>query len=74
MIEKITALKGELVEKSNVDMQSLALELSSIARMSSPKFNYLLRERMPILMGSVDKATMQDLVVVLSAVCVRKSR
>ena len=55
-------------------MQALANELNQAAKFDTVPFNDLVRERIPIIVKNLDKASLKDLVVILSAFGLRISR
>ena len=62
------------LQSSETDMQAIAVELNNLAKSNTPKFNFLLRERASLIISKIDNATLQDLILILSAVCIRISR
>ena len=55
-------------------MQSLANELNTAAKESKNGFNNLLRERWPAMLANMDRASLQDQVLILSALGQRISK
>ena len=55
-------------------MQALANELNTAAKIDNTPFNILVRERTPHILANLEKATLQDLVVLLSSFGLRISR
>ena len=76
VIEDLVRIETELIEsqQAEIDMQALANELNHAAKFDSVPFNDLVRERTPIIINNIEQATMQDLVVILSALGLRISR
>ena len=63
-----------MLEQTQVDMQALANELVMEAKdRQSTEFNKLLRKRTRLIKAHIDKASLIDLVLILSAIGTRLS-
>ena len=74
LVRDISAIESGLILKTEVDMQALANELNRAAKLFNEPFNKLVRDRTPHIVANLEKSTLQDLVVVLSAFGLRISR
>ena len=58
---------------SEVELQALATDLVKRARAEDPNFNALLRDRWRLVKTNIVRATLQDFVLILSAIGLRLS-
>ena len=63
-----------MMASSEVDLQAVANELSTNAKIWDSDFNKLLTTRIPFIIANLDRANVQEIVVILSSMGIRISR
>ena len=72
--QELDQVATELFSSEEIDMQALANDLINTAKIKKEKvFNTLIRSRLPFLQAGIEKATLQDFVLILSSFGIRIS-